>query len=221
MSIPTYSRIDDSEIDSESPITDALMSKLRNNNLALFGVDTVDTAPVVAGFPALEAYADHVTELGTELTVSSIPYDIQAAIHVDGRFYAIGSSSDGNIAYAAAAAVSISSASVVFSGASPTHIRIGGVSGGAWSAPNTSDEAAARGLASAQAHAADSAFSTAIPITNTWTTVVTASAAANGVSATVVVQAKARATSSAIYLQLRCPSATRTALLMTATRMQR
>lgn len=58
MSVPTYSKIDDNEIDPESPITSSLMTRLRNNVLALLGVDTTASSPAVVFQPSFIQTSD-------------------------------------------------------------------------------------------------------------------------------------------------------------------
>lgn len=46
MTVPTYSRILDSEVDPESPITQSLLTRLRDNPLAFLNIDTATTNPI-------------------------------------------------------------------------------------------------------------------------------------------------------------------------------
>lgn len=47
MTVPTYSRIDDTEIDPESALTTTLFHKLRDNCLALLGADGASSSPSI------------------------------------------------------------------------------------------------------------------------------------------------------------------------------
>lgn len=58
MTIPTYSRIDDSEIDPESPVTSSLMFRLRDNLLALLKIDIGETSPTFNIVPSILQIAD-------------------------------------------------------------------------------------------------------------------------------------------------------------------
>lgn len=46
MSVPTYSQILDSEVDPESPITQSLLTRLRDNPLAFLNIDTSTVNPI-------------------------------------------------------------------------------------------------------------------------------------------------------------------------------
>ena len=53
MPVPSYNLIADSEIDPESPLTSSLFFRLRDNWLAVFGIDNTDPAPAPALPPSV------------------------------------------------------------------------------------------------------------------------------------------------------------------------
>lgn len=61
MAVPTYRQIADSEIDPNSPITSRLVTALRNNVLALLGIDTATASPTFTLPPSSEAVSDVLT----------------------------------------------------------------------------------------------------------------------------------------------------------------
>jgi hypothetical protein len=73
MPIPTYSVIADSEIDPESPITTSLMFRLRDNVLAILGIDPATPSPVFTIPPStLEAVGpDCMFDQGYGATVTT------------------------------------------------------------------------------------------------------------------------------------------------------
>lgn len=112
MAVPTYNPIADSEIDPESPITSSLMRRLRDNFLALFGIDPTDPAPVI-GLPP--SYITSVTDgvmsaqggagasttfTSNEIEISDTTYQLESIFVVRGRSGTVGgsASTDFNIA---------------------------------------------------------------------------------------------------------------------------
>lgn len=63
MPIPSWNVIADSEIDPESPLTSSLMFRLRDNVLALLGVDPADPAPAFT-IPASYMHPDTAASMG-------------------------------------------------------------------------------------------------------------------------------------------------------------
>lgn len=60
MPVPSYNVIADSEIDPESPITSSLMFRLRDNWLAVFGIDNTDPAPAPALPPSFQTMIEEI-----------------------------------------------------------------------------------------------------------------------------------------------------------------
>jgi len=86
MPIPTYSVIADNEIDPESPLTTWLMFRLRDNALAVLGIDPADPAPVftippsvqeAAGAGVLFASGSGATATTAEFVISEIADDVE------------------------------------------------------------------------------------------------------------------------------------------------
>lgn len=61
MPVPTYSVIADSEIDPESPITESLMRRLRDNVLAVLGIDPATPSPSFTLAPSYMTRTDSST----------------------------------------------------------------------------------------------------------------------------------------------------------------
>lgn len=74
MAIPTYTRIDNTEVDAESIITESLMTRFKNNVLALLGVDEAATNPVISLGIRGEVFATDAFINSVGITVSgSVP----------------------------------------------------------------------------------------------------------------------------------------------------
>lgn len=70
MAVPSYSRIDNTEVDAESPITQSLMQRLKNNVLALLGVDELSTNPTIALGIRGEVFATDTSIIAVGIAVS-------------------------------------------------------------------------------------------------------------------------------------------------------
>jgi len=87
MPVPSYNVIADSEIDPESPITSSLMFRLRDNVLAILSIDPADPAPVFTIPPSRQAvesalvpsvgFSKNATVTGAEIIVSAVADDVE------------------------------------------------------------------------------------------------------------------------------------------------
>lgn len=186
MPVPTYSRIDDSEIDPESPITTSLMTRLRDNFLAIMGIDTTATAPsftLPASYMAAVRHAaqrmdfdDDTSHAGAEITLTQ--HSDPSELIVIGR--ASGTSLINSDEYAE---FNIDSINVVYSAGSPTGVRFTGFVHSTH-VPVT-------------AYDVFTPFDVTLTLTNTWQTVV------EDYPTNSRLQAKLRADSTYTYLTLR------------------
>jgi hypothetical protein len=208
MPIPTWSVIADNEIDPESPITTSLMFRLRDNVLAVLGIDPADPAPVFTIPPSVAkaelndifyAAASGAAVATAEMIVSVLADDVEwielahsgyqatddvPDLTVGGVSPHVGSLSlpgSGNPS-ALVGSTELSLIDVIYSSGVPTGVRI---------ASRTK-----RAVYSTSAWTISAADVT-VTLANTWQTI-----HAN-FSGSVDLQAKARATATEVYLQLR------------------
>jgi hypothetical protein len=202
MPIPTWSVIADNEIDPESPITTSLMFRLRDNVLAVLGIDPADPAPVFTIPPSTQqaelndtfwATGAGVAITTAEMIVSVVADDVEwVELAHSGMFFTndvplggvaphVGSktafSDTGGVNHAyLIVAVELSLIDVIYSGGVPTGVRI-----------------CSRQVEGTVVNEDD----VIVTLANTWQTILP------DIISTSDLQAKARATSTEVYLQLR------------------
>jgi hypothetical protein len=208
MPIPTWSVIADNEIDPESPITTSLMFRLRDNVLAVLGIDPADPAPVFTIPPSTERaelasswYASGSSGALTaaEQIVSVIDDDVEwielghdafwqnvtASYNVGGVCPHVGSF-DGITEHGIFYAMEVTLVDVLYSAGVPTGVRV---------------------VVNSKEHTGSFTFvrevyDVTITLANTWQTIFP-----NMGSTSSDFQGKARATSTEVYLQLRITGA--------------
>lgn len=202
MPVPAYSVIADTEIDPESPLTSSLMFRLRDNALSILGVDPADPTPVFTIPPSIQSVEEYFrfaasggagsssTFTTAENIVSKLADDvedlqmggIEARDTIGGSASTIFNAARGNLCHSASnidrVCYAIRLVSVIYSGGSPTGVRIIG---------DEISESTTAGWASS--------FDVTVTLANTWQTLET--------DGTVSFQAKARADSTDVYLQMR------------------
>jgi hypothetical protein len=194
MPVPSYNLIADSEIDPESPLTSSLFFRLRDNWLAVFGIDNTDPAPAPALPPsvqktALVVFAASSTSIGAVMTtaehiVSTIAEAIETVDVVPGIILSPLHSNDSNSATTSVClfhrpttgdpwslwkAYDVSSIEVQYASGAPTGVRVNDVA--------------------------------TLTLANTWQTI-----ASNIFATGHNLEGKARADSDFVYLQLRINS---------------
>lgn len=193
MPIPTYSVIDDNEIDPESPLTTSLMFRLRDNVLAVLGIDPADPAPVFTIPPSVEkaegvgvffAQGYGASDTTAEQIVSVIADDVEW-IELGNAGYAGAIGGAGVLPHIGAhdntpelnTGYNISLIEVLYSASVPTGVRIVAH----WAA-----------ITATPSSPAITTYDVTITLANTYQNVISG-----------IMDAKARATATEVYLQLR------------------
>lgn len=199
MPVPTWTPIPDSMVAPEAPVSSDLMTRLRDQWASVFGFDpTSPTQPpftlpasteVASGtlFFQGQAYSTSFTTSEYIISVVSDPVEWLELENIAGAPYGNGSSAtewkmiphfiDTNNSQVVIAAVNLTLVDVIYSAGAPTGVRIRGCG----------DSAVGSG--------SSTMFDVTVPLTNTYTTLVAISGGN--------LQAKARATSTDVYLQMR------------------
>lgn len=191
MTVPAWSRIFDSEIDPESPLTSSLITRLRDNVLAILNIDPADPAPVFTIPPSVLKIAQsglltaHLTSSATsdtmttsEVIISTIAEDVEVLKIAYCRLLVASPTITDPV-------VEFGDIDVVYSSGAPTGVRIQNTSG----------------------------TMITLPLTNTFTPVYTRNFSGEG---DTQLSLKTRADSTHVYLQARVETGTPYAYGMTS-----